>query len=475
MKFTKKIISLTCIMIICGFAIFLLSACGKHNEFNLKINFYQNVAEERNITLDSDTLVKDLEVPTLDNYEFLGWFKDENCTIVLNDNDIITKDTITIYAKMSISNLITYHLNGGENSLENPTAYTSDKSYSLSNATKDGYTFVGWYRDENFQSLVKGISKNTKGNIDLYARFASIEEIFIVENGEIKGMTEIGKVVEEVIIPEKINNITITSIGTDAFYQCLKLSYITLPNTLTNLSKNAFHYCGIKEIIIPEGVTNIPLHAFSYCTNLQKISIPSTVTEIGMFAFEAIDISSLFIPKNVNKIYDSSFMMCDKLEKIEVDKDNQTFHSTSNCLIKTTDKTLVLGCKNSIIPNDGSVLKIGFYAFHDSRELKTISIPSCITEIGAGAFFGCSQLESIVVPQGVKELQPQVFLGCRNLKNITLPSSIQSIGSLAFKSTNNIKNIYFQGSQTQFKQLIKDVPEDELDLTKINIHYNYIY
>ena len=74
-------------------------------------------------------------------------------------------------------------------------------------------------------------------------------------------------------------------------------------------------------------------------------------------------------------------MSCAVLASITVDEKNPVYHSAGNCLIETASKTLIAGCKNSIIPDDNSVTKIGFSAFDGCSGLTSISIPSGVTDI----------------------------------------------------------------------------------------------
>ena len=65
---------------------------------------------------------------------------------------------------------ITYHLDGGTNAIKNPDVYTSEDAITLQDATKEGYTFEGWYLDAGKTYQITEISGKT-GNIELYAKF----------------------------------------------------------------------------------------------------------------------------------------------------------------------------------------------------------------------------------------------------------------------------------------------------------------
>jgi len=115
------------------------------------------------------------------------------------------------------------------------------------------------------------------------------------------------------------------------------------------------------------GLTNIGDKAFDGCTGLTSIEIPSGVTSIGLGAFYA----------------------CFGLTSIVVTDGNSVYDSRNNCnaIIRTQDNTLIVGCKNTTIPN--SVTSIGIGAFRYCRDLISVTIPNSVTSIGNGAFQGC--------------------------------------------------------------------------------------
>lgn len=89
------------------------------------------------------------------------------------------------------------------------------------------------------------------------------------------------------------------------------------------------------------------------------------------------------------------FSDCTGLINITVDVKNTTYYSAGNCLIKTVIKTLIAGCKTSIIPADGSVTSIGDYVFSDCTNLTSITIGNAVTSIRKYAFSYCTSLTSI--------------------------------------------------------------------------------
>lgn len=160
----------------------------------------------------------------------------------------------------------------------------------------------------------------------------------------------------------------VTSIGSDAFYDCSSLTYITIPASVTSIGIAAFSGCtSLTDITIPESVTNIRNAAFSGCTSLASITIPKSVTYIG----------------------DATFRGCSGLTSIKVKTGNIEYNSRNNCnaIIKTTTNTLIAGCRNTIIPN--SVTCISNFAFSGCTGLTYITIPNSVTSIGGSAFSDC--------------------------------------------------------------------------------------
>ena len=221
----------------------------------------------------------------------------------------------------------------------------------------------------------------------------------------------------EIVIPATYKDKAVTSIGSDAFSGCCGLTRIDIPNSVHSIGQGAFGCCcALESIIIPVGVTSIGDWAFHGCNRLKEISIPDGVGHIGEAMFYACNsLTSITIPSSVTSIGGGAFYYCSSLTSISVRIGNTVYHSNGNCLIETASKKLILGCKNSMIPIDGSVTSIGEYAFYGCSDLTNISIPNSVTSIGDDAFTWCGNLTSITIPNSVTSIGGYAFSVCSNL------------------------------------------------------------
>ncbi len=232
---------------------------------------------------------------------------------------------------------------------------------------------------------------------------------------------------------KSLTNITIpqslTSIGDYAFKSCYGLKNVYYTGNMASWCENKilgkFMTSGLTiyvdgkeltgDLVIPNGVTAISNYAFYDCNGLTSIAIPDSVTSIGSYAFEG----------------------CYGLTSITVDINNTAYHSAGNCLIATKSKTLIAGCKNSIIPDDGSVTSIGDYAFADCRELTSVTIGNGVTSIGYNSFYGCNGLTSVTIDNSVTDINHYAFDWCSELTNITFNGTMEQWLAVEKRSTWN--------------------------------------
>lgn len=81
----------------------------------------------------------------------------------------------------------------------------------------------------------------------------------------------------------------------------------------------------------------------------------------------------------------------------------------------------------------GENVAIGDSAFKGCANLKTVTLPSSVTEIGTRAFWDCRRLEIVTVPAGITQVKEYTFSGCYNLRRVSLPEGLATIARYAFQ------------------------------------------
>lgn len=294
---------------------------------------------------------------------------------------------------------------------------------------------------------------------------ATENAIFNIENNKITGLTDYGKTLSFINIPESIDGQSITTIGSRAFFSEQLLQEITIPSSITTIEYKAFYICeSLKKITIPNSVTSIGDYAFYKCSSLTSITIPDSVTSIGIWAFG----------------------YCSGLTSITI---SNSIKNISACMLEYCSSLTTI-----VIPN--GVTEIGSYAFCHCSSLTNIIIPESVTSIGNAddnfpVLTDCTSLTNIivdenntnyksidgnlynkdgsvliqyaigktatgfVVPQEVTSIENSAFSFCSNLTSVTISNRVARIENYAFYTCKNLTSITYLGTKEEWNNIEK--------------------
>ena len=208
-----------------------------------------------------------------------------------------------------------------------------------------------------------------------------------------------------------------------AFWYCLSLSEIVIPNSVTSIGDLAFSFCSsLAEVVIPNSVVCINGNPFWYWNGKLECLSPSFVYENNILfnkdksriiSFRNQNLTSYVIPNNVTRIGDRAFSFCSSLAEV-------------------------------VIPN--SVTRIGDSAFEGCSSLAEVIIPDSITGIGDRAFSFCSSLAEVIIPNSVTNIGKGAFQLCSSLAEVVIPNSVTRIGDYAFSSCSSLAEVVIPNS-----------------------------
>jgi hypothetical protein len=233
---------------------------------------------------------------------------------------------------------------------------------------------------------------------------------------------------ENVIIPMKIKEKTVTQIGGMAFSHNDTIVSVEIPDSVTRIKYSAFEGCHfLATVSLPHGLESIDDGAFRDCFRLSTVTLPDTLINVGGGSFANCTLlKNINIPKSVIKIYDEAFR---------------------NSGIETID--FEEGIKT---------IEYGAFAHTD---IKTVILPKSVSEISSRAFDACANLESITLNEGLTTIGGSAFSGKSKLTEIVVPASVTEIDETAFNGCDTLQAVKFEGNapgsyQYGYPELIED-------------------
>ena len=363
---------------------------------------------------------------------------------------------------------IIYDLDGGSLPPNVKHSITiNDGVYTLPIPTKEGYTFMGWYEKPSFKGdpITEIKCGEYKNEYKLYAKFSNDPNDFLIfnEEGNKQIVTGFKNNPTSLEIPRKFKGYLVTRISDDAFKDCVSLTHITIPDSITCIDDRAFLNCGnlasvnylgtieqwcgitldspsanplhngaklylngepVTELVIPNGVTTIKDYAFYGCDSLTSVTIGNSVTNIGSEAFNSCDnLTSVTIGNSVTSIGSCAFYNCDGLTSVT-------------------------------IPN--SVTSIGYYAFYGCTSLTKVNYTGTIDQwvqiefvdsysnplSNANDLYINNELVTEANITTATSINAYAFCNYHSLTSVTIGNSVTSIGEMAFHGCGKLVEVY---------------------------------
>ena len=268
-----------------------------------------------------------------------------------------------------------------------------------------------------------------------------------------------GQLIRNLTIPEEITNVK-------AYAFCgLQLDTLIIPSTVTSAGLGAFS-CSAKKVVVGSSDVfknksqnaAVRIYENSWKSDVEDIVILESATDsIPDSYFRGSSVRQITLPKNISYIGHQAFAQCSNLESISIPSrasiGANTFQDCSNL------KRLVIGSSDvfekwpfddskssieEIVLLDGATRKIPYGKFSGFPNLRSITLPSSVTEIADYAFSDCPNLKDVDLGDGVMSIGKHAFGNCPKLETLIIPSSVVSVAE-----ADGLGSASFSGSTIQ--------------------------
>ena len=219
-----------------------------------------------------------------------------------------------------------------------------------------------------------------------------------------------GKYEASVVVPNRILSngqyYNVASVENFAFFNCGKLTNVSLSNSIQYVGRFAFADCSrLEKVKLPTSITAIEDYTFSNCTNLLEIDIPGNVSSIGEGAFVGCSsLQGISLPAKTTSIGMRAFADCSSLTAVQ------------------------LNDRLEVIEDN---------AFENCKSLTSVKIPNSMTLLGSNAFKDCTALKEVIFDGCAGEICQDAFKGCTGLKDIYSYSDVPPVADeYAFEGSN---------------------------------------
>jgi len=242
-----------------------------------------------------------------------------------------------------------------------------------------------------------------------------------------------------VAIPSTINGLSVTSIGTWAFYSSC-VTNVIIPDSVVNIDDGAFFDCEpLANVTVGSGVTNIGNWAFAFCTSLTSVNFRGNVPSLGGDYVFYDDVATVYhLPGTTG--WRATFAGLPTL----LWNPQVLFTYTTNSDGITLTITGYTGPGDTVtVPvtiNFLPVTSIGNYGRWWFKSPASLIIPNSVFSIGEGAFYACCGLTNVTIGDGVTNIGNGAFNYCGNLTAITV-DALNSVYS-------SVDGVLFNESQT---------------------------
>ena len=238
---------------------------------------------------------------------------------------------------------------------------------------------------------------------------------------------------------------------------------------LAEIGRYAFASTGLTELQLPDHELKVDYHAFDGAEKLAEVQFGSGKLQLYGYAFYNTALVNVDIPANVEYIGEYCFSFCKELLSFNVSEENKYYSSDEGILFNKTglkliqcpagktgsyaipDRTEALGfgafegshLSEINISDQSSLQTIGYKAFYNCEQIRSIHIPATVVSLDYYAFAYCKKLNNLDLAEGstLNGIYEGAFYGCEALTEIQIPDTVMEIGEYAFYGCESLGEV----------------------------------
>lgn len=234
-------------------------------------------------------------------------------------------------------------------------------------------------------------------------------------------------------IPEKVNGITVTAIGKNAFEDYDFITEVILPDSVTEIQSSAFRSCDNLKTIFSRNATKIGDYAFDDCIMVKNMFLMSELQSIGKYAFADVGNKQNMLTgatfrlslKNLTEIPEGAFS-------------NSSLAELDLGSISSIGTNAFSGCNQLVFVHIDDLFNMPRNCFKGCKSLADVEIHG-LTYVPSSAFYSCDNLTVVNIPDAT-DISSYAFEDCVSLVNVNLPKA-RMIYSNAFKDCSKLSEL----------------------------------
>lgn len=415
---------------------------------------------------------------------------DENYKVINKKHRILIKViSVIVFSVLSLLPVVVYAYKQPVSvTIHSSVSETETYMYKVDRGAKiedipiveiEGYNFVGFYKDEEYQNIYKANEEFTRKSL-IYASYKIKEyavNICVDENNysvQADSIVTHGGDLSFTITPKKENKLSWLSVLVNGEEVLLKNGTCVINNITSD--SNVEIVANKVPIKINCGSTTLNSN-FLLDSNLGDVI--KNIKSLGYKTNGVVYTDDQYENKvDLSGVASGELNLYAKEATLDKLKFNWS-ETTAGWKVKAIDRTIK---DEVVIPQyytdgemDAEVTKLDEKAFYGASNLTSITLPNSIYKIEEHSFaytsiekielpqklekvkdglFECSRIKEVVIPENVYRIGDGVFYACGNLVKITIPNSVEYMGSNVFDGCSNLQEVTIPNSVTTFGEAV---------------------